>query len=158
MLQTFAASHPLATEPLKQRRSTVIVETTLFSECINTYTTFSNTELGCCCFCCFTFMVIWGRSVNVTTLFMGRLRPPKQLTSTKVHILSPVTLLESAEGETKVRCRIGYRTSDFWLLSQTLSMMVYAKFQYSLNALFCEPSEICEYKRKLNIFPNFVLC
>ena len=30
MLQTFAASHPLATEQLKQRRSTVVVDTTLF--------------------------------------------------------------------------------------------------------------------------------
>ena len=35
--------------------------------------------------------------------------------------------------------------------------MVYAKFQYSLNALFCEPTEICEYKRKLNKYrvPEF---
>ena len=62
---------------------------------------------------------------------MGRLRPPKQLTSTEVHILSPVTLLESAEGETKVSGRTGYRTSDLWLLSQILSVMVYAKFQHS---------------------------
>ena len=31
-----------------------------------------------------------GRSVNLTTLFLGRLRPPKRLTSTS-HILSPVT-------------------------------------------------------------------
>ena len=30
VLQTFAASHPLATEPLKQHRSTVVVDTTLF--------------------------------------------------------------------------------------------------------------------------------
>ena len=29
--------------------------------------------------------------------------------------------------------------------------MVYANFQYSLNVLFCEPTEICEYKRKLNM-------
>ena len=36
-------------------------------------------------------------------------------------------------------------------------MMVYAKFQYSLKALFCEPSEICEYKRKLYMYrvPKF---
>ena len=56
MLQTFAASHPLATVPLKQGRSTVAADTTLFSDlqvhcfqiykCINTDTTFSNTELG----------------------------------------------------------------------------------------------------------------
>ena len=37
-------------------------------------------------------MVRSGRSVNVTTLFLCMLRPPKQLTSTKVHLLSPVTL------------------------------------------------------------------
>ena len=29
VLHTFAASHPLATEPLKQRRSSVVVDTTL---------------------------------------------------------------------------------------------------------------------------------
>ena len=36
-------------------------------------------------------------------------------------------------------------------------MMVYAKFQYSLKALFCEPSDICEYKRKLYMYrvPEF---
>ena len=102
-------------------------------------------------------MVMWGRSVNVTTLFMGRLRPSKQLTNTKVHILSPVTLLESAEGETKVSGPTGYRTSDLWLSSQTLRIMVYAKFQYSLNALFCEPTDIREYKRKLYMYrvPEF---
>ena len=32
-----------------------------------------------------------GRSVNLTTLFLGRLRPPKRLASTFMHILSPVT-------------------------------------------------------------------
>ena len=88
---------------------------------------------------------------------MNRLRPPKQLTSTKVHTLSPLALPDSAEGETKVRYRTGHQTSDLWLLNLTLSMTVYAKFQYSLNALFSEPSEICEYKRKLYIWrvPEF---
>ena len=105
-------------------------------------------------------MVMSGRSVNVTTLIpgeLGRLRPLKQLTSTKGHILAPVTLLESAEGETKVSGRTGYRTSDLWLLYRTLSLMVYAKFQYSLNVLFCEPTENCEYKRKFYMYrvPNF---
>ena len=35
--------------------------------------------------------------------------------------------------------------------------MVYAKFQYSLNALFCEPTDIREYKRKLYMYrvPEF---
>ena len=32
-----------------------------------------------------------GRSVNLTTLFLGRLRPPKRFTQYFVHILSPVT-------------------------------------------------------------------
>ena len=31
---------------------------------------------------CFTSKVMWGQSVNLTTLFLGRLRPPKRLTST----------------------------------------------------------------------------
>ena len=35
-------------------------------------------------------MVMSGRSVNLTTLFLGRLRPPKRLTSTSVHIFLPV--------------------------------------------------------------------
>ena len=93
-----------------------------------------------------------GRSVYVTTLIPGKARPPKQLASTKVHILSPGTVLESAEGEMKVSGRTGYRTSDLWLLSQTLSLMVYAKFQYSLNVLFSEPSENCKYKRTLYMY------
>ena len=34
---------------------------------------------------------------------------------------------------------------------------VYAKFQYSLYALFCEPTEMCEYKRKVYMYrvPEF---
>ena len=61
------------------------------------------------------------------------------------------------DGETKVSGRTRYRASDLWLISQTLRMMVYAKFQYSLNALFCEPTEICEYKRKIKMYrvPDF---
>ena len=74
-----------------------------------------------------------------------------------MHILSPETLPESAEGETKVSGLTGYRTSDLWFLRQTLSLMVYAKFQYSLNVLICESTEICEYKRKLYMYrvPEF---
>ena len=58
-------------------------------------------------------MVMSGRSVNLTTLFLGRLRPPKRLTSTKcAHFRKKLTsaLLESAEGKTKVFGQIGYRT------------------------------------------------
>ena len=74
-----------------------------------------------------------------------------------MHILSPVALPKTAEGEKNVSGRTGYRTSDLWLLSQTLSLMVYTKFRYSLNILFSEPTKICEYKRKLNMYrvPEF---
>ena len=77
--------------------------------------------------------------------------------SFKKHIFSQVTLLESAEGDTEVGGRTGYRTLDLWLSSRTLSLMVYVEFQYSLNVLFCEPTENCEYNRKLFIYrvPEF---
>ena len=45
-----------------------------------------------------------------STLFLGRLRPPKPLTSTSCtyfrHVLT-TALLGKAEGETKVRCQTG---------------------------------------------------
>ena len=107
MLQTFAASHPLSTVPLKQSRSTVIVDTTLFSDLQvhqHRHDVFHFPFL-----LLNTSMVMSGRSVHVTTLLLGRLRPPNQLTSTKLHILSPVTLLDSAGGETKVSGRVEYR-------------------------------------------------
>ena len=56
-----------------------------------------------------------GRSVNLTTLFLGKLRPPKRLTSTSsTYFRQKLTtaLLEKAEGETKVRCQTGYQTQD----------------------------------------------
>ena len=46
-----------------------------------------------------------GWSVNLTTLFLGRLRPPKRLTRTSCTYFSQyltTALLEKAEGETKV--------------------------------------------------------
>ena len=67
-------------------------------------------------------MVMSGLSVNLPTLFLGRLRPPKRLTSTLcTYFRQKLTtaLLESAEGETKVCGRTGYRTRDLWLLKQT---------------------------------------
>ena len=63
-----------------------------------------------------------GRSVNLPTLFPGRLRPPQRLTSTlRTYFRQKLTtaLFESAEGETKVCGRTGYRTRDLWLLKQT---------------------------------------
>ena len=56
-----------------------------------------------------------GRSVNLTTLFLGRLRPPKRLTSTSCTYFRQeltIALLEKAEGETKVCCQTRYRTQD----------------------------------------------
>ena len=67
-------------------------------------------------------MVMSGRSVNLPTIFLGRLRPPKRLTSTLcTYFRQKLTtaLLESAKGETKVCGRTGYRTRDLWLLKQT---------------------------------------
>ena len=50
-------------------------------------------------------MVMSGRSVNLSILFPGRLRPPKWLISTSCTYfrqLLTTALLQSAEGETKV--------------------------------------------------------
>ena len=66
-------------------------------------------------------MVMSGRSVNLPTLFLGRVRPPERLTSTLCTYFrqKPTTaLFESAEGETKVCGRTGYRTRDLWLLNR----------------------------------------
>ena len=67
-------------------------------------------------------MVMSGRSVNLPTLFLGRLRPPKRLTSTLCTYFRQklaTALLESAEGGMKVCGRTEYRTRDLWLLKQT---------------------------------------
>ena len=71
--------------------------------------------LGCCCYCIvvlrpqLTAIVMSGRSVILTTLFLGRLRPPKWLTGTVT------ALLQSADGITKVCGRTGYKTRDLWV-------------------------------------------
>ena len=60
-----------------------------------------------------------GPSVNLTTLFLGRLRTPEPVL--RVHTFaSNVTtaLLESAEGETKICGRTRYRTRDSGFLAQ----------------------------------------
>ena len=70
-----------------------------------------------------------GRSVNLTTLFLGRLRSPKRLTSTSCTYFRQwltTALLEKAEGETKVCCQTGYRTQDLWLTSQVPYRLRYA--------------------------------
>ena len=62
-----------------------------------------------------------GRSVNLNTLFLGRLRLPARLTSTSCtcfrHSLT-TALLESAEGGTIVCGQNGYLTQDLLLTSQ----------------------------------------
>ena len=65
-----------------------------------------------------------GRSVNLTTLFLGRLRPPKRLTSTScAYFRQQLTtaLLEKAEGERKYVSRPGIepRTPDLRVRSPT---------------------------------------
>ena len=57
---------------------------------------------------------------KIATLFLGRLRHPKQLGSTKCtcfHLQLTTALLGSVEGETKVCVPTGYRTRELWLLS-----------------------------------------
>ena len=69
------------------------------------------------------------RSVNLTTLFLGRLRHSKRLTSTScTYFRQQLTTapLESAEGETKVCGQTGYRTHDLWLTSQVPYRLRYA--------------------------------
>ena len=64
-----------------------------------------------------------GRSVNLTTLFLVRLRPPKRLTSTScTYFRQKLTtaFLKLAEGETKVCGQIGYRIQDPRLTSNYL--------------------------------------
>ena len=64
-----------------------------------------------------------GRSFNLTILFLGRLRPPKRLTSTWcAYFLQYLTtaLLESAEGETKVCGQTGYQTYESGALPTAL--------------------------------------
>ena len=63
----------------------------------------------CCCVIVLrprlTSKVMSGQSVNLTTLFPGRLRPPKWIDQYFLHILLPLTdncIRESVEGETKV--------------------------------------------------------
>ena len=77
----------------------------------------------------YTSKVMSGRSVNIITLFLGRLGPPKRLTSTScTYFRQKLTTapLESAEGETKVCGQTGYRTQDLRLTSQVPYRLRYA--------------------------------
>ena len=81
-----------------------------------------------------------GGSVNLTTLFLGRLRPPKRLTSTSCTYFRQwltTALLETAEGETKVCYQTGYRTQDLWLTSQAPYRLRYAArpVEYDLDKI-----------------------
>ena len=71
-------------------------------------------------------MVISGRSVNLTTLFLGRLRPPKWLTSTPKWLTGTSSVtdnchLESAEVETKYVAGPGIKPEPLALESDALS-------------------------------------
>ena len=67
-------------------------------------------------------VVVSGRSVDLTRLFMDRLWP----SCTFFRRWLTTALLELMEGETKVCGRTGYRTRDLWLLSQTRYRLRYA--------------------------------
>ena len=49
-----------------------------------------------------------GRSVNLTTLFLGRLRPPKRLTSTSCIYFLPVTDNCGRRNESMLPDRVSY--------------------------------------------------
>ena len=78
-----------------------------------------------------------GWSVNPTTLFLGRLRPPKRLTSIKWPYFAydwqlPLTQWKGANNRRKdfmIResiCRTRYRIGYLWLFSQTRHRLRYA--------------------------------
>ena len=93
--------------------------------------------LTCLISIAFTFLLLLlffyvGRSVNLTTLFLGRLRPPKRFTSTScTYFRQCLTTapLESAEGEMKVCGQTGYRTQGLRLTSQVPYRLRYAARQ-----------------------------
>ena len=85
-----------------------------------------------------------GRSVNLTTLFLGRLRPPKRLTSTSrtyFRQLLTTVPLESAEGETKVRG--GYEMKCITRVSSNLLVHHLIVGKYGTSSI-CSPRMICE--------------
>ena len=90
------------------------------------------------------------RSVNLTTLFLGRLRPPKRLTSTScTYFRQELTtaLLEKAEGETNVaRPVIEPRTTVLWFLRIFSGVHVYVGF----------PSEVFKPSSSLSPLKIFV--
>ena len=76
-------------------------------------------------------MVMSGRSVYLITLILGRLRPPTRLTSTKCMYFRQELTTSGRSNKSKWPDRVS--NSGPVALSQTLSMVAYAKFQYSLN-------------------------
>ena len=77
-------------------------------------------------------MVMSGRSVNLITLFLGRLMPLKRLTSTScTHFRQKLTtaLLESTKGETKVCGWTGFQTQDIRLGYSSFSVYVFFHLQ-----------------------------
>ena len=65
---------------------------------------------------------LWSCRDGERTLFLGRLRSPNRLTSTKCTYFRQqliTAFLASAEVETKVCGRIEFQTRDLWLSSQT---------------------------------------
>ena len=74
-------------------------------------------------------------SVNLTTLLLGRLRPTKQLTSTKcTYFCQSLTaaLLDSVAGEMKVSGQTGYGTSGC-LVKWTIDCTMQSSFSDSVR-------------------------
>ena len=83
--------------------------------------------------------------LSLTTLFLGRLRPPKRLTSTSCTYFRQyltTALLESEEGETKVCGQTRYQTQDLWLTSKIPYRLRYAARRHAKWTIIVRATEI----------------
>ena len=97
-------------------------------------------------------LVMSRRLVNIITLYLGRVRPPKRLSSTKclysLQYLKTV-LLKAEEGEKKFSGRTWYRTQDLRLLNKPRNRLRYAtrlsQAGHAAHSVACQRN-ICESK------------
>ena len=90
-----------------------------------------------------------GRSVNLTTLFLGRLRPPKRLTSTSCtylrHYLTPALLEKAAIVNPGCdRSGIQLSLSVFWAKISRTDPLLSHTFQDLYNAHECHDKHTVE--------------
>ena len=99
-------------------------------------------SVDCCCIVVLcprlTSKVMSGRSVNLTTLFLGRLRPRAHTFASNWQL----PFLKKAEGETKGCCQTGYPTQDPWLTSQVPYRLRYAARLFS-GSKMCSINSSC---------------